>query len=63
VVVSVTVLVAVPALAIGQARRRPYPAVGGRWYLGTLVPDIGLVQVGSRAMAGVAGLWLLSPDI
>ncbi|MAE61787.1 MAG: hypothetical protein CMJ49_10590 [Planctomycetaceae bacterium] len=32
-------------------RRRRYPLVGWLWYLGTLVPVIGLVQVGSQAMA------------
>ena len=31
--------------------RRPYLAVGWLWYLGTLVPVIGLVQVGGQAMA------------
>ena len=31
--------------------RRPYLAVGWFWYLGTLVPVIGLVQVGTAAMA------------
>jgi cytochrome c-type biogenesis protein CcmH/NrfG len=30
---------------------RPYLAVGWLWYLGTLVPVIGVVQVGSQAMA------------
>jgi tetratricopeptide (TPR) repeat protein len=30
---------------------RPYLAVGWLWYLGTLVPVIGFVQVGSQAMA------------
>jgi tetratricopeptide (TPR) repeat protein len=33
------------------ARRRPWLAVGSLWYLGTLVPVIGLVQVGDQAMA------------
>ena len=32
-------------------RSRPYLLVGWLWYLGTLVPVIGLVQVGSQAMA------------
>ncbi len=32
-------------------RRRPYLAVGWFWYLGTLIPVIGLVQVGVQAMA------------
>jgi len=31
--------------------RRPWLAVGWLWFLGTLVPVIGLVQVGSQAMA------------
>jgi tetratricopeptide (TPR) repeat protein len=39
------------ALAAACARRRPYVAVGWLWYLGMLVPVIGLVQVGSQAMA------------
>jgi Flp pilus assembly protein TadD len=33
------------------ARRQPYLPVGWFWYLGTLVPVIGLVQVGAQAMA------------
>jgi Tfp pilus assembly protein PilF len=33
------------------ARKRPYLPVGWLWYLGTLVPVIGLVQVGTQAMA------------
>lgn len=33
------------------ARRRRYFAVGWLWYVGTLVPVIGLVQVGMQAMA------------
>ncbi len=32
-------------------RRAPYAFVGWFWYLGTLVPVIGFVQVGSQAMA------------
>ena len=31
--------------------KRPYIAVGWLWYLGTLVPMIGIVQVGAQAMA------------
>jgi tetratricopeptide (TPR) repeat protein len=41
----VTLLVLVPG------RRWPYLAVGWLWYLGTLVPVIGLVQVGNQALA------------
>ncbi len=33
------------------ARRHPYLTVGWLWYLSTLIPTIGLVQVGSQAMA------------
>jgi len=38
-------------LCIRAVRTRPYLAVGWLWYLGTLVPVIGLVQVGNQAMA------------
>jgi len=34
-----------------QARARPYLALGWCWFLGMLVPVIGLVQVGKQAMA------------
>jgi len=44
-------LVCVSSLVILAARRRPYLMVGWLWYLGTLVPVIGLVQVGYQAMA------------
>ena len=38
-------------LAIRAARKYPYLAVGWFWYIGTLVPVIGLVQAGMQAMA------------
>jgi tetratricopeptide (TPR) repeat protein len=38
-------------LIFRQARRHPYLLVGWLWYLGTLVPVIGLVQVGQQALA------------
>jgi protein O-mannosyl-transferase len=44
-------LLAVTALVLWNLRRRPYLAVGWFWYLGTLVPVIGLVQVGAQGMA------------
>ena len=44
-------LLAVTALAAWQFRRRPYLLVGWLWFLGTLVPVIGLVQVGDQATA------------
>ncbi len=48
---AAAVLVGVSALAIWQARRRGYLLVGWLWYLGTLVPVIGLVKVGGYALA------------
>ena len=44
-------LLAVTAAVIFAWRTRPYLAVGWFWYLGTLVPVIGLVQVGQQARA------------
>jgi tetratricopeptide (TPR) repeat protein len=38
-------------LAWTQLRARPFIAVGWLWYLGTLVPAIGFVQVGLQSMA------------
>ncbi len=37
--------------AIRVAKKYPYIVIGLFWYLGTLVPVIGLVQVGEQAMA------------
>jgi Flp pilus assembly protein TadD len=45
------ILVCISILVIRAARRHAYLAVGWLWYLGTLVPVIGLVQVGKQAMA------------
>ncbi len=50
-VVSSIVLVCVSVVIILQVRRRPYLAMGWLWYIGLLVPVIGLVQVGNQAMA------------
>jgi tetratricopeptide (TPR) repeat protein len=44
-------LLGITGLVIGRARLRPYLMVGWLWYLGTLVPVIGIVQVGAQAMA------------
>ena len=38
-------------LAIRVVRQRPYFTVGWLWYIGALVPVIGLVQAGGQAMA------------
>ena len=42
---------AVTALTLAALRRRPALFVGWAWYLGTLLPMIGLVQAGGQAMA------------
>ncbi len=44
-------LVAVTLAAMALRKRCPYVSVGWFWYLGTLVPAIGLVQVGGQGMA------------
>jgi tetratricopeptide (TPR) repeat protein len=44
-------LAGVSALCFSQIVRRPFLAVGWFWYLGTMVPVIGLVQVGGQGMA------------
>ena len=44
-------LVVLSAIFILQAKRFPYLAVGWFWFLGTLIPAIGLVQVGVQSMA------------
>ncbi|MGA2278999.1 MAG: tetratricopeptide repeat protein [Verrucomicrobiota bacterium] len=38
-------------LSIWRARQNPYLLVGWFWFLGMLIPTIGLVQVGSQSMA------------
>jgi tetratricopeptide (TPR) repeat protein len=48
---AAVLLLAITALAVYQARRRPYLAVGWFWYLGVLFPVIGLFQTGSHAYA------------
>jgi Flp pilus assembly protein TadD len=51
-VIAVGLLLALcSVLAILWAKRFPYLAVGWFWYLGTLVPAIGLVQAGIQSMA------------
>ena len=44
-------IVAISALAARFARQAPYLLVGWLWYLGTLVPVLGLVSVGVQARA------------
>ncbi len=51
VVVGSVALLLVTVAVIATARRRPYLLVGWLWFLGTLVPVIGLIQVGQQALA------------
>ncbi len=44
-------LAAITFLSIRMAARRPYLIVGWAWYLVTLAPVIGLIQVGAQARA------------
>ena len=59
------VILSVTFLVLKQRRLRPYLLVGWFWFLGTLVPVIGFVQVGLQAMADryaylpVIGLFLM----
>ena len=46
-----TLLLGVTVVAVSRWRRRPWLAVGWRWFWGTLVPMIGLVQVGRQSWA------------
>jgi tetratricopeptide (TPR) repeat protein len=50
-IVSAVMLAVISAIVIYMGRRRRYLVVGWLWYLGTLVPVIGLVQVGLQATA------------
>lgn len=51
VFLSATILVLITVLALYNYHRRKYLVVGWFWYLGTLVPVIGIVQVGVQAFA------------
>lgn len=70
VVASTVLVLGLTAGALVVGRRRPWIPVGWLWFLGMLVPVIGLVQVGLQSMAdrytylpslglGIAILWTL----
>lgn len=72
--ISAILLVAATAAALLTIRRRPYLTVGWLWYLGTLVPVIGLVQVGVQSNAdrytylplvgfSIAVVWLIADAV
>ena len=44
-------LAGITAAAVVLIKRRPYLLVGWLWFVGTLVPVIGLIQIGGQSMA------------
>lgn len=48
---SVVVLAGITALVLRTSARRPYLVVGWLWYVGALLPVIGLIQAGDQARA------------
>jgi len=48
---ALVLLAAITLIVIRNIQQRPYLIVGWFWYLGTLVPVIGLVQAGTQGMA------------
>lgn len=57
VLLSLAVLAGISCLVLMRGRRFPYLPVGWLWYLGTLVPVIGLIQVGPHALADRYTYW------
>lgn len=51
VVLALAALIAISVVAVRSRRTRPYMLVGWLWFIGTLVPVIGIVQVGKQPMA------------
>jgi tetratricopeptide (TPR) repeat protein len=48
---SVLLLIAITLAVFKMVKRSPYLATGWLWYIGTLVPVIGILQAGGQAMA------------
>jgi protein O-mannosyl-transferase len=48
---SVILLIAITLAVFRMVKRSPYLATGWLWYIGTLLPVIGIVQAGSQAIA------------
>jgi protein O-mannosyl-transferase len=48
---AILLLAGITAVSLWRLRRAPYLAVGWFWYVGMLVPVIGVVQVGNQALA------------
>jgi len=50
-VMAVLFLVLGTVVTVATIRRRPFLLIGWLWFLGTLIPVIGFIQVGSQSMA------------
>ena len=50
-VISLLFLILITTLVFVYIRKLPFLFVGWAWYLGTLIPVIGLIQVGKQSMA------------
>ena len=63
---SVLFLLFISFMALKTARNHPYFIVGWLWYLGTLVPVIGIIQIGGQSLADrytyipLIGLFIIS---
>jgi protein O-mannosyl-transferase len=51
VIVEALLLLAITLVALCMVRTRPYLLVGWLWFLGTLAPVIGIVQIGDQSRA------------
>src|SRR6266478_5357233 len=51
IICSAFLLIGITVFCLFQRRSRPYLIMGWLWFLGTLVPVIGFVQVGGQTMA------------
>lgn len=50
-VVAGVILIGITVVVIWQRKTRPWLLIGWLWYLGTLVPVIGIVQIGAQSRA------------
>jgi protein O-mannosyl-transferase len=51
IIVALAIFMAITALTVALRKKKPYLITGWLWYLGMLVPVIGIVQVGWQARA------------
>lgn len=51
VLFSITILLIISVISLYYARKYPFLIVGWCWFLGTLVPNIGIIQIGPQARA------------